>query len=165
MFFGFGLAAVGGFVAPSARERGVTFISLYFICYSSAAVSTRFFGGRLADRVGEARIIPYALTLTGAGLLALILPGSNGIFVLAGFLSGCGHGFLFPTLNALAVRDEPIGVRGKITGVFTGGIDAGAFLGSIILGYIGEWAGFRALFLAAGLALLTALLVFKRSRF
>jgi dipeptide/tripeptide permease len=46
-------------------------------------------------------------------------------------------------------------------GVFTGGIDSGVFVGSIILGYIGQWAGFRALFLAAGLVVLIGLGVFK----
>jgi len=66
-------------------------------------------------------------------------------------MSGCGHGFLFPCLNSLAIRNEPIDTRGKITGVFTGGIDAGAFVGSIILGYIGQWAGFQVLFLQQAL--------------
>ncbi|MBW2335016.1 MAG: MFS transporter [Deltaproteobacteria bacterium] len=111
-------------------------------------------GGRLADRIGEDRIIPYALTLTGGGLLILMFLGGNAILVLSGLMSGCGHGFLFPCLNSLAIRNEPIDTRGKITGVFTGGIDAGAFVGSIILGYIGQWADFQALFFAAGLTLL-----------
>jgi MFS family permease len=61
----------------------------------------------------------------------------------------------------MAIRDEPISIRGKITGVFTGSIDAGVFVGSIILGYIGDWAGFRALFLAAGLVILAGLGVYK----
>ena len=155
--FGFGLAASGSFVSPFAKEQDLAFISLYYISYSSAAVLTRLLGGRLADRIGEDRIIPYALTLTGGGLLVLMLLGGNAVLALSGLMSGCGHGFLFPCLNSLAIRNEPINIRGKITGVFTGGIDAGAFAGSIILGYIGEWAGFPALFFAAGLALLTGL--------
>jgi len=159
--FGFGLSATIGFVSPFAREQAITFISLYFICYSGAAVLTRFFGGRLADRVGEDRIIPYALALTGAGLFALIFLEGNAVLIIAGLMSGCGHGFLFPCLNALAIRDEPIDIRGKITGVFTGGIDAGAFVGSLMLGYIGEWAGFRVLFFTAGLALLLGLAVYR----
>ena len=73
------------------------------------------------------------------------------MLILSGLFFGCGHGFLFPCLNTLAVRNEPAQIRGKITGVFTGSIDAGVFAGSIILGFIGEWAGFRALFLVAGL--------------
>jgi MFS family permease len=152
--FGFGLAASGSFVSPFAKEQEIVFISLYYISYSLAAVLTRILGGRLADRIGEDRIIPYALTLTGGGLLILMFLGGNAILVLSGLISGCGHGFLFPCLNSLAIRNEPIDTRGKITGVFTGGIDAGAFVGSVILGYIGQWAGFQALFFAAGLALI-----------
>ena len=159
--FGFGLAASSNFVSPFAKEQHIAFISLYFIAYSSAAVMTRFFGGRLADRVGEERIIPYALITTGAGFLVLIALGGDIILVVAGFMSGCGHGFLFPCLNALALRDEPRGIRGKINGIFTGGIDAGAFSGSIILGYVGQWAGFQTLFLIAGFALFAGFVIYR----
>ena len=162
LLFGFGLAAVGGFVAPFAKERHLAFISLYYLSYSSAAIVTRLLGGRLTDRIGEERVIPYALVLSGAGLQILIFPVvGNVLLTVSGLLAGCGHGFLFPCLNSMAVRNEPISIRGKITGVFTGGIDAGAFLGFIILGYIGEWAGFQALFFAAGLCLLAGLIVFR----
>jgi len=159
--FGFGLSASASFVAPLAKERQLTFIALYYIFYSLAAVTTRLFGGRLADKIGEDRIIPPALVLTGAGLLVLIFLGGNTILTLSGLMSGCGHGLLFPCLNSLAIRQEPIHIRGKITGVFTGGIDAGAFVGSIMLGFIGEWAGFRALFFAAGGSLLTGLWFYR----
>ena len=161
ILFGFGLSASGSFVAPFAKEQNLAFISLYYICYSSAAVLTRLFGGRLADRVGEDRIIPYAQILTGGGLLTLILLGGNAILALSGFMAGCGHGLLFPCLNSLAIRNQPIDIRGKIIGIFTGGIDTGVFVGSIALGYIGEWAGFRALFFAAGLALFIGLGFYK----
>jgi MFS family permease len=152
--FGFGLAASGSFVTPFAKENQLRFVSLYFIAYSTAAVGTRLLGGRVADRVGEGRIIPPALVLTGSGLILLTMPLSSFLLMGAGLLSGCGHGFLFPCLNSLAVRDEPHRIRGKIIGAFTGSIDAGAFVGAVTLGYIGEWAGFRALFLTAGTALL-----------
>jgi len=159
--FGFGLAASSNFVSPFAKEQHITFISLYFIAYSLAAVITRFFGGRLADRVGEERIIPYALIITGAGFLVLIALGGDTILIVSGLLSGCGHGFLFPSLNALALRDEQRGIRGKINGIFTGGIDAGAFSGSIILGYIGQWGGFQTLFFIAGIALFAGFMIYR----
>ncbi|MGD9040764.1 MAG: MFS transporter [Desulfobacteraceae bacterium] len=161
LLFGFGLSATGGFVSPFAKEKAIAFISLYFLCYSSAAVITRLLGGRVADRVGEERIIPYALVMTGAGLFMLIFLGGHWILALSGIMSGCGHGFLFPCLNTLAIRNEPIEIRGKINGVFTGGIDGGAFVGSVILGYIGEWAGFQVLFFAAGLAFLLGLEIYR----
>ena len=164
LLFGFALSASGSFVAPFAKEKHLAFISLYYIFYSSAAVLTRLLGGRLADRIGEDRIIPNALVLTGAGLLLLIFLEGNFILILSGLMSGCGHGFLFPCLNSLAIRGEPVHIRGKINGVFTGGIDAGVFLGSIILGFIGEWAGFRALFLVAGISLLPGLWIYRLLR-
>jgi len=77
LLFGFGLAASSNFVSPFAKEQHIAFISLYYIAYSSAAVITRFFGGRFADRVGEDRIIPYALIITGAGFLVLIALGGG----------------------------------------------------------------------------------------
>jgi len=80
---------------------------------------------------------------------------------VAGALSGIGHGLLFPLLNTMAVREEPAAIRGKATGIFTGGLDTGIFAGSLTLGYIGEWFGLNALFVCAGLSMVTALLFFR----
>jgi MFS family permease len=152
--FGFGLSSVFGFLTPFAEEKQLTFISLFFITYSAGAVSMRFFGGRLADKVGEGRIIPHAFIITGFGIMMLIFLGGDLILILSGFICGSGHGLLYPCLNAIAVRNEPQDIRGKIMGIFTGGIDSGMFLGSISLGYIGKWFGYPVLFLIAGLILL-----------
>jgi len=80
--------------------------------------------------------------------------------IISGLIAGCGHGFIFPCLSALAIRDEPIHIRGKINGVFTGGVDSGLFFGSIVLGYIGEWFGYRPIFLTTSLMLMTGLGIF-----
>jgi len=159
--FGFGLAASTSFLAPFAKQEHLAFISLYYLSYSGAAIVTRLLGGKLADRIGESRIIPYAFLATGAGLLLMVGLGNAAVLVISGLLSGCGHGFLFPCLNSLVIRNEPVAIRGKITGIFTGGFDTGTFLGCIVLGYIGEWAGFRTLFFVAGLSLVAGLGVYK----
>jgi predicted MFS family arabinose efflux permease len=86
--------------------------------------------------------------------MLLLFAGKTWILALSGLVTGCGHGLLFPSINALAIRNEPAETRGKATGIFTGSIDAGAFAGSIALGYIGDLAGFQALFLVASLAFL-----------
>ncbi len=157
LLFGFGIAASTNFVAPLAQERHLSVISLYYLAYSGAAVLIRFTGGRIADKVGERKVLPYALVITATGLLALLPVEGVFTFFAAGFIAGCGHGLLFPTLNTLAIRDEPPAIRGKITGIFTGGIDCGVFLGAIILGYIGEWGGLNLLFFVAGTTLLLGL--------
>jgi len=164
VLFGFGLAASNGFVSPFASERQLGFVSWYYLAYSASAVLTRLLGARLADRLGEERIIPYAILLTGLGLLCLVFLDGSGVLIAAGMMGGCGHGFLYPGLSALALRDEPGAIRGKITGAFTGSIDAGAFVGSITLGFIGQWAGFPTLFLAAGAVLLAAFALYQGTR-
>lgn len=162
--FGLGISASGNFVFAFAEEQRLALASLYYLAYSAAAILSRLAGGRIADRVGEVRVIPPAFVLTGIGFISLLLPPTHGILLLAGFLSGVGHGFLFPCLNTLAVRDQPASERGKVTGIFTGSIDVGILLGSILMGYLGDWAGFDAIFLTAGLSLFVALLVFSITR-
>ena len=148
-------------MAPFAEEKRLTFISLFFISYSFGAILMRLFGGRLADKVGEERIIPNGFAITGCGILSIILLNGNAVLMLSGFLAGSGHGLLYPSLNAFAIRNEPADIRGKVIGIFTGGLDAGIFVGSIILGYTGKWFGFQTLFFIAGLPLFIGLFLFR----
>lgn len=160
VLFGVGLAGTGNFVAPLAEERGLGLVSTYYLCYSAGAVATRLVGGRLADCFGENRLLPWGVALYVLGLGAMPLVQGELLLDLAGVLAGIGHGLLFPTLNSLAVRGEPAEIRGKATGIFTGGIDAGCFAGSLLLGYIGEWFGLAALFWAAAIGMACGLLIF-----
>ncbi len=161
LLFGFGLAATGNFIAPFAQKQELSYISLYYVAYSFAAVGVRFIAGKMADRVGENQIIPWGLSLAAVGLLLVPLVHGDLFLLVVGFVFGIGHGLLFPALNAMAVRDEPYAVRGKVTGIFTGGIDAGVFCGALILGMIGEMAGFTALFTCAGLTVLSGLYLLR----
>ena len=158
--FGFGLAGTGNFVAPLVAESGFGTVSSYYLWYAAGAIAIRFVGGQLADRFGENRLLPWGIGFFALGLA--LLPATRGplLLNLAGACAGIGHGLIFPTLNALAVRNEPGEVRGKATGIFTGGIDTGVFAGSLILGYIGEWFGLPALFWAAGAGMAGGLLLF-----
>lgn len=158
--FGLGIAGTSNFVAPLAEQRGIELISAFFISYSAAAITTRIGGGQLADRYGENRILPYGIVFYAAGLLLLPWVWSQMALISAGVCAGTGHGLLFPSLNSLAVRGEPPEIRGKVTGIFTGGIDTGVFAGSLILGYIGQWFGLTVLFCFAGIIMTAGLFLF-----
>lgn len=160
MFFGIGIAAQAGFVSPYVEDLKLPNVSVFFATYSMAAILTRFFGVRIADRVGEQKIIPFALAINALGYLSLTVVKNSWLLIFSGIITGCGHGLLFPCLNSLAIRDEPVHIRGKINGVFTGGLDSGLFIGSIFLGYIGEWFGYRPIFFSTFLILMTGLGIF-----
>lgn len=159
LLFGFGLAATVNFVAPLAEERRLPVISIFYLAYSFSAITIRLVGGRMSDRIGERRMLPYALAITASGLFTLALVKGSTALAVAGLLAGSGHGLLFPVLNTMAVRGEPFEIRGKATGIFTGGIDAGNFLGAFILGLIGDLAGLTPLFATAGGTLLLGLAI------
>lgn len=161
LLFGVGLAATANFIAPFAKSQGLNHVSPFYLAYSFAAVGIRFLAGKLADRVGENQIIPWGLSLAGGGLLLIPLIDNNLWLLAVGFIFGVGHGLLFPALNAMAIRDEPYAVRGKVTGIFTGGIDCGIFCGALLLGTIGEFVGFTTLFICAGFVMLCGLYLFR----
>lgn len=161
LLFGIGLAATGNFIAPFAEDRALSVISTYYLAYSCAAVSIRFVSGKVADRIGEEQIIPWALILAASGLFLVPAISGNLMLLFVGFVFGLGHGLLFPALNAMAIRNEPYSVRGKVTGIFTGGIDSGSFLGAFLLGAIGQFGGYNLLFSAAGAILLSGIILFR----
>ena len=162
--FGIGVAGSSGFVAPLAEERSLGFISVYFFCYSGGAIAVRFVNAWLSGKFGENRILPVSIVSYMAGLFLLPFTYNQLLLCISGILSGIGHGLIFPLLNTMAVRDERSSIRGKATGIFTGGIDTGIFAGSLILGYIGDWFGLNVLFVCAGLSMMAALVIFRFHR-
>lgn len=160
VFFGVALATQNSFVAPFGEDIGLPNISIYFIAYSFGAVLARVFGAKMGDRIGEVRIIPWAQLLIAVGFLSLVFVDNNVLLTFSGFITGIGHGFLFPCLNALMLRNEPINIRGKLNGIFTGSVDVGIFAGSMGLGYIGEWFGYKILFITTFLVLIFGLALF-----
>ncbi len=159
-FFGVGMATQTSFVSPYIQFLGLPNISIFFMAYSGGAIITRVWGSRFADRVGEEKIVPWAIALFATGYLILIVVSNNALLILSGFVAGAGHGFLFPCLNALAIRHEPAEIRGKISGIFTGSIDGGNLIGSVLMGYVGEWFGFRTIFLATFFILTAGIISF-----
>ncbi|MGD9223242.1 MAG: MFS transporter [Desulfobacteraceae bacterium] len=161
--FGVAFAAHGGFVAPFAKA-GAMPVSAYFVSYSTAAVISRLLGGKLADRFGEKRLIPVALVIAGMGFVGLIQVTSTVGLAGTGFVAGLGHGLLFPSLIALTIRPIAAGDRGKVTGILTGGVDAGMFLGSLTMGQLGEFFGFPAIFTMAAATIFVGLGTFLWTR-
>jgi MFS family permease len=161
--FGVAFAAHGGFVAPFAKSNSMP-VSAYFASYSTAAVISRLFGGKLADKFGEKRLIPVALVIAGTGFVCLTQVSSTWSLIGTGFVAGLGHGLLFPSLIAMTIRPIDIGNRGKVTGILTGGVDTGLFFGSLTMGQLGDYFGFHAIFALASVAIFLGLGVFLWAR-
>ncbi|MGW8193967.1 MAG: MFS transporter [Desulforhopalus sp.] len=145
LFFGAAFAAHAGFVAPYAHAYDIP-ASAYFGSYSTAAILSRLFLGRLARFFGEMLLIPAALIIAGIGFVSLIAVSNTLGLIMAGFVAGLGHGLFFPSLIALTIRHMVASNRGKVAGILTGGFDSGIFLGSLVMGQLGDFFGFSAVF-------------------
>lgn len=151
LFFGIAFAAHAGFVAPYAHTYDIP-ASAYFGFYSAAAILSRLFIGRLTLFFGEMLLIPAAMIIAGIGFVSLIAVSNTLGFIVAGFVAGLGHGLFFPSLIALSIRHMVASNRGKVAGILTGGFDSGIFFGSLVMGQLGDFFGFSAVFGSAAAA-------------
>lgn len=164
--FQFGLANSIAFVflPPFARFVGLPRIAPFYIVYTVMAVAVRIFGGRLADRLERRQVILPSLVGLSAGILLFSTLHSTWMLVVIALINGTAHGFVFPATSALAFDRAPRGARGRALAMFNTAILAGTTTGAIGFGWVAEFVGYRAGFVAFGLALAAGSAVFWRKR-
>lgn len=138
--------AVLSFIALHAVEQGIANIGLFFTANALTMLVTRPLSGRWADRGDVNRVLLIAHLAIFIGMVTVGLSHTIISFFLAGAILGLGFGFFIPTLQALSVRDVPANRRGAATGTFFIAIDLGIGMGTILLGYVAEAAGYQIMF-------------------
>ncbi len=158
--FGLALGTIFVFIPTYAKSVGIVRLRAFYLWYTGAAIAVRLVGGRFVDALGPRRIIPPSLALQAMANLVLVFLESSLTLGLAGFLGGVAHGFLYPAFSVLVVELVAAEHRGKMIGLFSSVIGAGATLGALILGVVaGAW-GYPVIFGVAILATLVGLVVF-----
>ena len=139
--------------------------------YTSMVFITPVVGGYLADRYLGARraVLAGGLLIAIGHLLIALIEGPEGLrdFHLDGFYAGLafiiiGTGFLKANISVLVgklyARDDVR--RDGAFSIFYMGINLGAFIGPLLIGYLGERVGWSYGFGAAGVGMVLGLLVF-----
>ena len=160
---GLAFSSLFAFLAPFALDHGVHAIRVFFIGYTSAAITIRVFGGRLSDRLGHravatASLLFYGVVVSAAGVLAPFHLG------LLGLAFGTAHGAAYPALMALLVQGTPAGRRPRTRGIANGAMSLG--ISAVApAGVVAARLGYPALFaLVGGLTSAAALLLVPRER-
>lgn len=152
LFFGLGAGTIFVFLPTFAESLGVRTLALFYTAYAVAAIGVRVFGGQLIDTRGRrAVIVPSMFIQTAATALLAALgflvtrtsqtPVVPALF-LAGLMSGCAHGFLYPGLAALVTDQTPATRRGVVVGIFSAVFLAGQTSGSFLFGYVTHAVGY-----------------------
>jgi POT family proton-dependent oligopeptide transporter len=138
--------------------------------YTSLVYITPVLGGYLADRyLGQRKAVLYGGVLLALGHLAMAVEGDGGqgdpalnVFWLALALIIVGSGFLKANISVMVgqlYRRTDIRRDGAYT-IFYMGINLGAAVGTILVGYLGETIGWGYGFGLAGIGMVAGLIVF-----
>ena len=134
--------------------------SLIYGSYVAAAYFTPLLGGIAADRwLGKRRAV-----IIGGSIMALghFLMTFEALFYFALITIALGNGLFLPSLpsqiNDLYAADDPR--RGRAYNVYYVGLNLGAFLAPFVCGTLGERYGWHYGFGAAGLGMLSGLVIY-----
>lgn len=157
VFFGLGTGTLFAFLPTFAEALGVRTLALFYTAYSGAAMAVRIFGGRLIDTRGRRAVIVPSMLLQAAATALLAglgftvtatsrVPAVPVLFV-AGFMAGAAHGFLYPSLAALAADKAPETRRASVVGIFSSVFLVGHAGGAFLFGYVTHRLGYAPMWL------------------
>jgi proton-dependent oligopeptide transporter, POT family len=134
--------------------------SIIYGAYVALAYFTPVFGGMIADRwLGKRRSVIIGGSVMAAGHFMMALPP---LFYPALATIALGNGLFTPSLpsqiDTLYRPDDPR--RGWAYNVYYVGINIGGFLAPLICGTLGEFYGWHWGFGAAGVGMLTGLIIY-----
>ncbi|HEY4607468.1 MAG TPA: MFS transporter, partial [Acidimicrobiia bacterium] len=112
--------------------------------FTGALLSPVF--GRVTDRLGSVKSVTGVLLLAMVAMTVVSVSPSYVILFCGALLIGLPNGWTNPATNALIVDNVAAGARGFITGIKQSGVQAGAFLGGLLLPAISNVAGWRVAF-------------------
>lgn len=137
-----------------------------FAIYGSLSYLAAACGGYISDRIlGGKRTVSLGAIMIIIGQLILSIPLSNMIlllFVSLIFLT-VGMGLLKPTITTMVgnLYDERYNTRAYRFTIFLSGINIGAFLAPIIIGFLGMHVNFHLGFFTGAIAMLIGLCIFE----
>lgn len=99
--------------------------------------------GRLTDRFGAVRSTTLTMIAGAITLVAIAFSPTYAVLIGAALLGGFPNGWGNPSTNALIADNVEVGSRGVVTGVKQSGVQAGIFLGGLLLPVFAVWWNWR----------------------
>ncbi len=135
-------------------------VGVFFFTYFTGLVAVRLAGGLGIGWLARPTILLPAYGFLAAGLGALPLGTSLTLLVAVGLGCGASHGAVIPVLYALLLFGIPRHRRGWAVALLAAAFDLGMVVGTVGLGLVAEFLGYRGIFaLAAAAVALGAMVV------
>jgi MFS transporter, DHA1 family, multidrug resistance protein len=153
---GYGIVAPG--IPAFARQFGVSTAAAASVI--SAFALMRIIGalpsGRLVDRIGERKMIAIGIAIVAvSSVVAGFSDSFIQLIVLRG-VGGLGSAMFSVGAQTLLLRSVPSGLRGRASGLYTGGFLLGGISGPAIGGLVAAWSLRAPFFIYGGMLLVPA---------
>ena len=145
---------VYGFIPVAARNLGATNFELGLLTMMASLpgiLASMLSGTWFVRRLGRRATLCIGFLLMA--LSAGVVPVLNNLFQLFGtqLIGGFGRGLVFPLLMAFAVTSVEERVKATAMGIFQSLYAIGMFVGPVMVGAVGDFAGLDAGFILCGL--------------
>jgi MFS family permease len=145
------LPCFSSFVVLYARQLGVEHFAWYYVAVGITSACARPLLGRFSDKLGAGRSLIIAFALETAALLTMPLAANLAGLVICGALWYTGAAIGGARIMALAIEQAPAERRGRAMASFSTAFPLSNGTGALINGLIVDWAGFRWMYVIAGL--------------
>lgn len=145
------------FLALLGLERGIQNPGIFFTAIALTSIVARIFTGRTADKFGRLALIVPGICLLVVSLILVANVSSTESLALAGIIYGVGIASAVPALQALIIDLAAPKRRGAAMATYSGSIDLGIIIGSIVAGQMAPLIGYGGVFIVASLSPLIGL--------
>ncbi len=146
------LAAFSAFVPLYVDDVGLGSADTVFLLYGGLVLVVRVLGARLPDRLGGRTAGAIALTFSMIGMTIMAAWGTTAGLLLGTAVFAAGASMLYPALLLLALAGAPDTERASVVGTFSGFFDLSQGFGSLIVGGVASFAGYRGAFAAGAVS-------------
>src|SRR5262245_38530739 len=157
---GYGIVAPG--IPAFAKQFGVSTAAAASVI--SAFALMRIIGalpsGRLVDRFGERKTMAAGIAIVAASSVLAGFSGSFGQLIVLRGVGGVGSAMFSVGAQTLLLRSVPSGLRGRASGLYTGGFLLGGISGPAIGGLVAAWSLRAPFFIYGGMLLVPAAIAF-----
>jgi MFS family permease len=157
------LPSVTSFAVLYAHELGVGNFGWFFVVTGVTSVVSRPLLGLLSDKIGCGRSLIAAFALESGALLLLPFVFTLSGMMLSGVLYFLGSAIGSARIMALAMERAPEERRGRAMASFSVAFPLSNGLGALLNGFIVNLAGYRWMFVIAGVLCATGVLLTLRN--
>jgi predicted MFS family arabinose efflux permease len=145
--------AVISFLPLYSTSQGLPSAGVFFSLDAVGTLCSRVFTGKLLDRYGPTPVLAASYLTLSAALILLGMATGPLVYGASALLLGAGFGVMIPTVQTMCMNLVEPQRRGAANATLYSAFDIGIGGGAIVLGAIAEAAGYRAMFVLQGVAL------------